>query len=68
MAVNSIPIMAMAGACTVAEVNEIVDVGTIAPEQVGTPSVFVQAVVQGNTFEQHGATYTDLWVRSGQLR
>ena len=68
VAINSNPIMAMAGSCTVAEVNEIVDVGVIAPESVGTPSVFVQAVVQGETFEQHQATYTDLWVRSGQLR
>ena len=68
VAINTNPIMAMGADYTVAEVNEIVDVGGIEPECVGTPSVFVQAVVQGHTFEEHKQIYTDLWVRSQQIK
>jgi acetate CoA/acetoacetate CoA-transferase alpha subunit len=68
VALNSNPVMATAGDCTVAEVNEIVDVGSIQPESVGTPSVFVQAVVQGHPFESHKKIYTDLWLRSKQIK
>ena len=67
VAVSSNPVMATAGDFTVAEVNEIVDVGSIQPESVGTPSVFVHAVVQGHPFETHKKIYTDLWVRSKQF-
>lgn len=67
-AINTNPTFAMAADFTVAEVNEIVEVGEISPERVGTPSVFVKAVVQGKTFEEHVKTYRDLWSRTGQLR
>ncbi|MBZ9685278.1 CoA transferase subunit A [Clostridium estertheticum] len=67
LAINTNPIMAMGADYTVAEVNEIVDVGGIEPECVGTPSVFVQAVVQGYSFDEHKQVYTDLWVNSKQL-
>jgi len=68
VALSSNPVMATAGEWTVAEVNEIVDVGSIEPESVGTPSVFVHAVVQGHPFETHKKIYADLWVRSKQLK
>jgi len=68
VAINTNPIMAMGADYTVAEVNEIVDVGGIEAERVGTPSVFVKAVVQGYSFEEHKKIYTDLWVRSNQLK
>lgn len=68
VSINTNPIMAMGADYTVAEVNEIVEVGDIKAERVGTPSVFVQAVVQGNSFEEHKQVYTDLWVRSNQLK
>ena len=38
---NSNPIMAMAGKITIAEVDEIVEMGVIDPEDVVTPGVFV---------------------------
>ena len=42
---NFNPMMATAGRITIAEVEEIVDVGTIDPDHVHTPGVFVQRVV-----------------------
>lgn len=40
------PIMAMAAATTIAQVNEIVELGAIDPEIVVTPGIFVQRVVE----------------------
>ncbi|HEU4530243.1 MAG TPA: CoA transferase subunit A [Steroidobacteraceae bacterium] len=44
---NFNPMCAMAGRITVAEVEELVEVGQIAPEDVDTPGVYVQHVVVG---------------------
>ena len=41
---NSNPIMAMAGKITIAEVEEIVEIGELDPEQVVTPGVFVNYI------------------------
>ncbi len=43
---NFNPIMAMAGAVTIAEVEEVVPVGGLDPEHVITPSIFVDRIVQ----------------------
>lgn len=59
--------MAMAGKYTIAEVNEIVPVGTIDPERVGCPGVFVDAVVQGYTLEEQQEIYREVWLKSGKL-
>jgi 3-oxoadipate CoA-transferase alpha subunit len=40
------PIMAMAARCTVATVHEVVELGTLDPESVVTPGLFVQRVVK----------------------
>jgi len=42
---NSNPIMAMAGIITIAEVDEIVEIGELDPEEVITPGVFVNYLV-----------------------
>lgn len=42
---NSNPIMAMAGKVTIAEVDEIVEIGGIDPEDVITPGIFVNYIV-----------------------
>lgn len=42
---NSNPIMAMAGRITIAEVDEIVEIGELDPEEVITPGVFVNYLV-----------------------
>ncbi|RJG14980.1 3-oxoacid CoA-transferase subunit A [Massilia cavernae] len=39
------PIMAMAAACTVAQVSEVVELGQLDPETIVTPGIFVQRVV-----------------------
>jgi 3-oxoacid CoA-transferase subunit A len=43
---NFSPLVAMAGRVTIAEVEELVEPGQIDPDQVHTPGIFVQRVVQ----------------------
>jgi 3-oxoacid CoA-transferase subunit A len=49
---NFNPMMAMAGKITVAEVEELVPAGTLDPNEIHTPGIFVQRIFQGNTFEK----------------
>jgi 3-oxoacid CoA-transferase subunit A len=44
---NFNPLCAMAGRITVAEVEELVEVGAMAPAQIDTPGIYVQHVVAG---------------------
>lgn len=64
---NCNPMVAMACDYTVAEVEEIVPVGTISPERVGTPAPFVQAVVKGLSLEEHDDIYRHHWLKIGKL-
>ncbi len=59
--------IAMAGDYTIVEVNEIVEVGEIAPERVGCPGVFVNAVVQGLSLDDQHALYKRHWTKLGRL-
>lgn len=43
---NFAPIMAMAAKCTIAQVSEIVSLGSLDPETVITPGIFVQKLVE----------------------
>ncbi|MDR3561934.1 MAG: 3-oxoacid CoA-transferase subunit A [Negativicutes bacterium] len=65
--VNCNPMVAMACDYTIAEVEEIVPVGTIAPERVGTPGPFVQAVVKGLSLAEHDEIYRQHWLKIGKL-
>ena len=49
---NFNPLMAMAGKITVAEVEELVEVGKLDPNQIHTPGIFVQRIVQGLDYEK----------------
>jgi 3-oxoacid CoA-transferase A subunit len=49
---NFNPMMAAAGACTVAEVEHLVETGDIDPETVVTPSVYVHWIFQGANHEK----------------
>ena len=45
---NFNPMMASAGKVTVAEVEEIVPLGSLVPDNIHTPGIFVQRIIQGN--------------------
>ena len=48
---NFSPLMAMAAKVTIVEVEELVELGEILPENVHLPGVFVQRIYQGNDYE-----------------
>jgi len=49
---NFNPMMAMAGRITVAEVEELVPAGTLDPNAIHVPGIFVHRIVQGTHFEK----------------
>lgn len=51
-AMNFNPMMAMAGKITVAEVEELVPAGSLDPNFIHTPGIFVQRIFKGAVFEK----------------
>ena len=51
-AMNFNPMMATAGKVTIAEVEELVEVGSLDPNHVHTPGIFVQRIFQGERYEK----------------
>jgi 3-oxoacid CoA-transferase subunit A len=49
---NFNPNMATAGRITLAEVEELVEVGTLDPDQIHTPGIFVNRIIQGAPYEK----------------
>ena len=49
---NFNPMMAMAGKITVAEVEELVPAGSLNPNEIHTPGIFVQRIFKGPVFEK----------------
>ena len=49
---NFNPLVAMAGAVTIAEVEELVAVGELDPNQIHTPGIFVQRILEGSQYEK----------------
>ncbi len=49
---NFNPVAAMSGHITVAEVEELVEVGELDPDQIHTPGVFVQRIFQGSHYQK----------------
>lgn len=49
---NFNPVMAMAGKITIAEVEELVEVGELDPDHIHTPGVYVHRVFQGKDYEK----------------
>ena len=49
---NFNPLMAMAGKITVAEVEELVPSGELDPNQIHTPGIFIQRILQGEKYEK----------------
>jgi 3-oxoacid CoA-transferase subunit A len=44
--------MAMAGRITIAEVEELVPVGQLNPDEIHTPGVFVHRIFKGTNYEK----------------
>jgi 3-oxoacid CoA-transferase/3-oxoacid CoA-transferase subunit A len=51
-AMNFNPMMAMAARTTIAEVEELVEVGSLDPDHIHTPGIFVQRIFQGESYEK----------------
>ena len=51
-AMNFNPMMATAAVVTVAEVEELVEVGSLDPDHVHTPGIFVHRIFQGERYEK----------------
>ena len=49
---NFAPMMAMAARTTIAEVEELVPAGTLDPDAIVTPGIFVQRLFQGGPYEK----------------
>ena len=49
---NFNPLMAMAGKITIAEVEELVPAGALAPDSVHTPGIYVHRIFQGEDYEK----------------
>jgi acetate CoA/acetoacetate CoA-transferase alpha subunit len=64
---SSNPVMATAADIVIAEVDEIVAIGDIPPEQVGTPGIYVDYIVQGHTYKERQNIYENLWIATNKL-
>lgn len=49
---NFNPLMAMAGKITIAEVEELVEPGMLAPDQIHTPGIYVHRIFKGEHYEK----------------
>ncbi len=49
---NFNPLMAMAGKITIAEVEELVPAGTLDPNNIHTPGIYVHRIFQGKNYEK----------------
>ena len=49
---NFNPMMATAGKITIAEVEELVPAGTLDPNQIHTPGIYIQRIFQGEGYEK----------------
>ena len=49
---NFNPMMATAARITIAEVEELVEPGTLDPDQIVTPGIFVKRIIQGDHYEK----------------
>jgi 3-oxoacid CoA-transferase subunit A len=49
---NFNPMMAMAGKITIAEVEELVPLGSLDPDQIHTPGIYVHRIFQGVNYEK----------------
>src|SRR2546430_3840320 len=63
---NFNPMMATAAKVTIAEVEQLVDVGELEADQIHTPSIYVKRIFQGELYEKRIERRTVRKVVSGQ--
>jgi 3-oxoacid CoA-transferase subunit A len=51
-AMNFNPMMATAAKTTIAEVEELVEVGQLSPDEIHTPGIYVHRVLRGAQYEK----------------
>ena len=61
-------IMALAADLVIAEVDEIVEAGDIAPDSVGTPGILVDIIVKGDSLEDRRKYFEALWIRTKKMK
>jgi 3-oxoacid CoA-transferase subunit A len=49
---NFNPLVAMAGVVTIAEVEELVGIGELEPNEIHTPGIFVQRILEGSDYQK----------------
>ena len=49
---NFNPVMAMAGKITIAEVEHLVEIGDLDPDQIHTPGIYVHRIFEGKDYEK----------------
>ncbi|MGH9430334.1 MAG: CoA transferase subunit A [Terriglobia bacterium] len=49
---NFNPVMATAAKVTIAEVEELVDLGSLDPNSIATPGIYVKRIIQGQNYER----------------
>lgn len=64
---NTNPVMATAADIVIAEVDEIVEIGDIDTESIGTPGIFVDYFIQGHSFEKRQDMYESLWFAGNKI-
>lgn len=65
--INTNPTMATAADIVIAEVDEIVEVGEIKPNDVGTPGIFVDYIVKGYSKEERNDMFGEYWEKMNWL-
>jgi 3-oxoacid CoA-transferase subunit A len=55
---NFNPLCAMSGKVTIAEVEQIVELGELDPDQIHTPGIFVQRIIEGAEYEKRIEQHT----------
>lgn len=68
LSINTNPTMATAADIVIAEVDEIVEVGEIKPNEIGTPGIFVDYIVEGYSKEERKNMFGEYWEKMNWLK
>ena len=65
---NFNPVMATAGKITVVEVEKILKVGELNPDQIHTPGIYINRIIKGDKYSRaiENLTVREKWVGAGR--